>query len=393
MQPKSVTTGTIVVVGASLAGVRAAEAARRAGFEGRIVVVGDEPHPPYDRPPLSKAVLLGEQEPLDTAITAAEKSEIDWRLGLRATSADTAGQTITLATGETVAYDGLVIATGSVPRTLAGLAPDGESVFALRNARDALALREALRPGTRLLIVGSGFIGVEVASAASRLGLPVSLVCLDPPLRPAGPIVTRAVTKMLEDAGAGLHVGRTVAGCTVSGGHREVTLDDGTTLAADVVLVAVGAAPATGWLAGSGLTLDNGVRCDETLHAAANVVAAGDVANWPNPLFDGRRMRIEHWSNAVEQGRAAGRALVRGPDAAPFESIPSFWSDHFGIRLQSIGLPATADDFRVTHGDPGENRFAAAAYRAGSLVGAVAYAMPRAIIEHRTALLKGGSAA
>lgn len=393
MQATSVTTGTVVVVGASLAGVRAAEAARAEGFAGRLVVIGDEPHPPYDRPPLSKQVLLGSQDPADAGLIAATKADIEWRLGQHAVRLDSAGQAITLATGEVVTYDGLVIATGSRARTLPALDPDGESVFVLRRAEDAVGLRKALNPGTQLLIVGAGFIGVEVASVASQLGLAVTVVCLDPPLKPAGPIVTRAATHMLENAGVDLRIGRTITDCVTVRGRREVTLDDGSVLAPDAVLVAVGAAPATDWLTGSGLTLDNGVQCDETLHAASNVVAAGDVCNWPNPLFGGHRMRIEHWSNAVEQGTAAGRALVRGRDAHPFGSIPSFWSDHFGVRLQSVGLPSLADDFRVTHGHPDDNQFAAAAYRDGTLIGAVAYAMPRAIIQHRAELLKGGHAA
>lgn len=387
MQATRVTTGTIVVVGASLAGIRAAEAARAEGFDGRIVVVGDEPHVPYDRPPLSKAVLLAEREPAETAVTVADGSDIEWRLGRRAAALDTRGRTVTTAGGETLSYDGLVVATGSRPRTLPGLDPDGDSVFVLRTADEALGLRSALRPGARLLIVGGGFIGVEVASAAVRRGLTVSMVSLDPPLIAAGPIVSGAASRMLGDAGVELSVGRTIAGHRrVSAGH-DITLDDGTDLRADIVLVAIGAEPATDWLAGSGLSLGNGVRCDETLHAAPNVVAAGDVADWPNPSFGGRRMRIEHWSNAVEQGTAAGRALVRGPDAAPFGSIPSFWSDHFGVRLQSVGLPALAADFQVTDGDPGDGTFAAAGYRDGALVGAVAYAMPRALIRHRAALL------
>lgn len=391
MKALSVTTGTIVVVGASLAGVRAAEAVRAAGFDGRLIVVGDEAHAPYDRPPLSKAVLLRERDPADTAISTATNVGIEWRLGDRAVALDTHRQAITLTSGKTVTYDGLVIATGSTPRTLPYLQPDAEAVFVLRTADDALRLRTALRPGARLLIVGAGFIGIEVASVAVQLGLSVSVVSLQPPLAPAGPVVTRAVSGMLETAGVDVHIGRTIAEHKPSAIGREITLDDGTSLTADVVLIAVGAAPATGWLANSGLTVDNGVMCDETLHAAPNVVAAGDVANWPNPMFSSRRMCIEHWSNAVGQGTAAGRALVHGPHSIPFTSVPSFWSDHFGVRLQSIGLPAWADDFQITDGHPDEGCFAAATYREGTLIGAVAYGMPRALLRHHSALVAGAS--
>ena len=389
MQDSRLTAGTIVVVGASLAGIRAAEGARAEGFDGRIVVIGDEPHLPYDRPPLSKAVLLDEREPAEAEVTVADGSGIEWWLGNRALALDVDCRKITTADGRILPFDGLVIATGSRPRALPDLCPDGESVFVLRTADDALALRSALRPGARLLIVGGGFIGMEVASAAVRRGLAVSMVSLDPPLAAAGPLVARTTSRILDAAGVDLHIGRSIAEHEPAPPVHNIRLDDGTRLAADAVLIAIGAVPATDWLTDSGLALGDGVLCDETLHAGPSVVAAGDVANWPNPSFGGRRMRIEHWSNAVEQGRAAGRALVRGPQAAPFAAIPSFWSDHFGVRLQSVGLPGSADDHRVTDGRPGENRFAAAGYRGGTLVGAVAYEMPRALIRHRATLVAG----
>lgn len=391
MHGSSTVEDTIVVVGASLAGVRAAESVRNEGFGGRLVVVGDEPHAPYDRPPLSKAVLLGELGPLDTAIPIAEDVGIEWLLGQRAVALNLPDRAIRLADGATLGFDGLVIATGSGPRTLPGFDADRESTFVLRNALDAVQLRAALAPGRRLLIVGAGFIGVEVASAATQLGLVVSMVCLDPPLATAGPLVSGAVSSMLDDAEVQLHVGRRIAAHRTSSAGHEVALDDGTTLVAEVVLIAVGAAPATDWLTDSTITVENGVLCDETLHAAPDVVAAGDVASWPNPLFGGRVMRIEHWSNAIEQGKAAGRALLHGTSSEPFASVPSFWSDHFGARLQSVGLPALADDFQVTDGEPDSGPFAVAAYRAGALIGALAYDMPRALIKHRAALIAGAS--
>lgn len=391
MHASSTAGDTIVVVGASLAGVRAAESVRKEGFDGQLVVLGEESHAPYDRPPLSKAVLLGELEPSNTAIRVAQEVDIEWRLGHRAVALNLPGREIRLADGTTVGFDGLVIVTGSTPRTLPGFAAHGESVFVLRNAHDAVQLRSALVSGGRLLIVGAGFIGVEVASAATQLGLAVSMVCVDPPLATAGPLVTSAVSSMLDDAEVQLHIGRRVAAHGFSTAAHEVTLDDGTSLIADIVLIAIGAAPAIGWLTDSAIDVGNGVLCDETLHAAPGVVAAGDVACWPNPMFGGRRMRVEHWSNAVEQGKTAGRALLHGASAEPFTSVPSFWSDHFGARLQSVGLPALADDFEVTDGDPDEGTFAAAAYRGGAMIGALAYDMPRALIKHRAALIARAS--
>jgi NADPH-dependent 2,4-dienoyl-CoA reductase/sulfur reductase-like enzyme len=380
----------IVVVGASLAGVRATETLRREGYAGRLTVLGEEPYAPYDRPPLSKELLTGEMAPEELALTVAPEAEAEWRLGERAVALDTAARTIRTAVGDELAYDGLLIATGSAPRRVPGLEPDGARIVEVRTIEDGLRLRELLAGASSVLVVGAGFVGVEVASSARTLGLQTTVVTLEPPLLPAGPLAGVVAEELLEEHGVDVWLGRTVL--QVADGVA--TLDDGTTLAADVIVVAIGARPRVDWLAGSGLQLDDGIVCDACLRAigVAGVVAAGDVARWPNPLFGGRSLRVEHWSNAVEQGTAAARALLAGADAEPYAGLPSFWSDHFGTRLQSIGLPALADEFVITDGTVAERRFAAGAYREGELVGAVAYGMPRALIPLRAQLSRAGVA-
>jgi 3-phenylpropionate/trans-cinnamate dioxygenase ferredoxin reductase subunit len=379
----------IVVVGASLAGLRATETLRREGFEGALTVLGEEPHPPYDRPPLSKEVLLGEMQPQETALPVGEDlDDVNWLLGDPATSLDAERRVVRTTKGAEFPYDGLVLATGSEPRRLPGLEPDGERVIDLRTIDDSLRLRGVLETAHDVLIVGAGFIGVEVAAAARQRDIPTTIVTLDPPLLPAGQLAGQVAMRLLEEHSVTMWPGRTVLSIANEGQRRSATLDDGTTISADVVVVAIGARPRVDWLAGSGVPLDDGIVCDECLRVLGlpGVVAAGDVARWPHPLFDGRPMRIEHWSNAVEQGAAAAKALLAGEAAQPFAALPTFWSDHFGIRLQSVGLPALADEFMVTAGDVASGRFGAAAYCEGELVGGVAYGMPKALIALRSQL-------
>ena len=264
--------------------------------------------------------------------------------------------------GREAAFDGVVLATGSAPRRLPALDVEREGVVELRTLEDALELRECLRERPRVVLVGSGFIGVEVASSARTLGADVDVVSLDPPLIVAGTLFSDVCRGMLVDHGVRLHLGRSVAE-VVGGEHVEaVALDDGTRLPADLILVAVGARP---------------------------VVVAGDIARWPNPLFGGLSMRVEHWTNAAEQGAAAARTLVHGasPETA-FASVPSFWSDHFGGRLQSVGLPGLADRVEVVGGAVEERRFVAAAYKGEQLVGATTYGMVRALMPYRAALAR-----
>lgn len=377
---------SVVVVGASLAGSRAAAQLRAEGFDGRLEVLGAERHRPYDRPPLSKELLKGDAD--DVSLRCAE--DVEWVLGDAAVRLDLAARTVQTASGRELAFDGLVIATGSAPRRLAELDPARRGVVELRTLDDALALRSALAARPRLAIVGGGFIGVEVASTARALGVEVELVTRDPPLIAAGRLVSETAAAMLPDHGVAVHAGRRVA-ATLGGERVEgLVLDDGTRVAADLVLSAVGAAPITGWLAGSGLRVADGIECDAACAAlgAERVVACGDVARWPNAAFGGASMRIEHWTNAAEQGVAAARTLLHDAAAGEYAPIPSFWSDHFGVRMQCIGMPARADRFEIVEGAPADRRFAAAAYRGDRLVGGVAYGMPRPLARLRAQLAR-----
>ena len=302
---------TVAVVGASLAGLRAVETLRRDGYDGRLVLVGAEAHLPYDRPPLSKEFLAGEVEPDDVALRRGpyDDLDLDLRLGRRAVALDLASRAVALDDGEPVVFDGLVLATGSTPRVVPGT-PDLPGINVLRTLDDALAIRAKLDARPRVVVVGAGFIGSEVAATCRLRGLEVTVLeALPAPLvRGLGPVLGMACGELHRDHGVDLRLGVGVAGFEGDGRVERVRLDDGTAVDADLVVVGVGVAPATDWLATSGLTLDNGVVCDETLLAAPGVVAAGDVARWPNPLFGGESMRVEHWTNASEQGVAASAA-------------------------------------------------------------------------------------
>lgn len=382
----------MVVVGASLAGLHAAERLRAEGFDGRLTIVGEERHRPYDRPPLSKELLAGEVEEGDVELPGSEELEAEWLLGRRAVALDARRRAVALENGDELAYDGLVVATGSAPRRLPGLDPAVPGVFELRTLGDVRRLRAAFAGRPRVAIVGCGFIGAEVASTCRRLGLEVEIVSLDPPLAIAGSLASGICAELLGDHGVPVRVGRRIAAQRGGAeGAHELELDDGSLLEADVVLVAVGAAPVTGWLEGSGARLADGIACDAHCRVLGleRVVAAGDVARWPNPRFEGEEMRVEHWTNAVEQGVAAARTLIHGAtDETIYAPIPSFWSDQFGVRIQSVGLPGLADHFEVTDGGIAERRFAAAAYRAEKLVGAVSCAAPRALVKLRARLAR-----
>jgi 3-phenylpropionate/trans-cinnamate dioxygenase ferredoxin reductase component len=397
------TLDRVLVVGASLAGLRAAEALRAEGFTGALTIVGDEPCRPYDRPPLSKELLAGTQSADEVALRGADELDAAWLLGDAAAALDSDRRVVTLASGRELPYDGLVIATGSAPRRLPAFDVALPNVLELRTLDDAHALRAAVgAPAdaaappadgpSRLLIVGAGFVGVEVAATARALGAEVTIVSLDAPLAIAGEAVSATAAAMLAEHDVTVITGRTVAETIATDRFEAALLDDGTRIDADVVVVAVGATPCTGWLEGSGLTLDNGVVCDATLAAAGveGVVAAGDVARWPNPTFGGMAMRIEHWTNAVEGGVHAARTLLApAGEAADYAAVPSVWSDHFGVRLQTVGLPAQADRIELVEGSLEERRFCAAAYREGRLIGALAYSMPKALVRYRIKLARG----
>jgi NADPH-dependent 2,4-dienoyl-CoA reductase/sulfur reductase-like enzyme len=377
----------VAVVGASAAGLAAVETLRRAGFDGTLTLVGDEPHAPYDRPPLSKQILSGEwttgRLPLRTPADL-DALGLDLRLGTAATELDLAGRTVRLADGSRVPYDGLIVATGVRPRRL----PGDEDAHVLRTLDDALALRDRLNPGRRLVVVGAGFLGAEAAAVARRLGAHVTLLEPAPvPLaRAVGTEVGRLLSRAHLDHGVELRTGVTVTEVTGGG----VRLAGGEVVEADEVLVAVGALPNTEWLSGSGLPVGDGVLCDAYCEAAPGVYAAGDVARWDNPLFRAS-MRIEHRTNAAEQGMAAARNLLAAPDARrPFAPVPYFWSDQYDMKIQAYGFLRGHDEVTFVDGDLAERRFVAA-YRTGDrLTGALAVGMPpRAVRAWRHAIAGG----
>ena len=384
----------VTIVGASLAGLNAAEALRREGFDGPVTLIGAESHLPYDRPPLSKQVLAGDWEPERAALTESEELEedgIEARLGVRATALDLAARELTLHTGETVEFDGLVIATGARCRTMPGT--EGISgVHVLRSLDDCLALRadfEAMPQ--RVVVVGAGFIGAEVAATARGRGLDVTMVeALPTPLsRVLGDEMGEVCAEVHRDHGVDLRTAVGVERISGDGRVERVTLSDGSTIDADVVVVGIGVIPNTEWLDGSGLEVDDGVVCDASCLAADRVTAAGDVARWPNELF-GETMRVEHWDNAAQQGAHAARRLL---DAAvgPFTPVPWFWSDQYDRKIQLAGRVRGDDEVRVVTGSVEERRFAAIYGREGRIVGVLGFNRPRHVMRYRALIEQGAS--
>jgi NADPH-dependent 2,4-dienoyl-CoA reductase/sulfur reductase-like enzyme len=383
----------VLIVGGSLAGLHAGETLRREGFDGELVILSAEPHRPYDRPPLSKELLRGEMSAQDIALPVTDQLDAEWVLGDPAVELRVPSRSVLTHSGRELPFDGLVIATGSVPRRLPMLDPDREGVMELRTLDDALALRTALSVRPHVTLIGCGFIGVEVACAARVAGASVSVVSLDPPLIVGDPsgLVAGVCERFLVDHGVSLHIGRQVARLDGSASDWRLALDDGTTIETQLVVVAVGARPQTDWLAGSDLFVRDGVICDSSCAAVGveRIVAAGDVARWPNELFGSAPIRIEHWTNSIEQGMAAARTLLRGsgPETV-YAPVPSFWSDHFETRLQSVGLPLLGDRTEVVAGSIEERRFVAASYRGEELIGATSYGMVRELVRYRARLAR-----
>jgi len=384
----------LVVVGASLAGLRAVEALRRAGFDGRITWLGAEPHLPYDRPPLSKDVIAGTRDPARIALRAPDsygELAVELRLGRRATRLALADRTLTLDDGTRLHFDGLVLATGSRARTLRGPLP-AAGVHVLRTLADALALRDALATNPRVAIAGAGFIGAEVAATCRGRGLEVTLIePLPTPLyRGIGPALGARVAALHRDHGVDLRCGVGVEAIEGSARVEALRLTDGARVPADVLLIGVGAAPETAWLEGSGLRLDDGVVCDAACRAAPGVVAAGDVARWHNPVYDAS-MRVEHWTNAVEQAGHAAASLLAGAGATPYAHVPYVWTDQYALRLQIAGHPQPGDVTRIVDGTPEEGRFVTLFGRGGRLVGAVGWQRARALNAWRRRIAEGAA--
>ncbi len=395
--------GQVVVVGASLAGLRACETLRQRGWTGRIVLLGAEPHALYDRPPLSKTYLTGEWDADRIQLrTPGDVAALDLHLrpDTPAVSLDTGAARVTVADGTSVAYDGLIIATGSEVRRLPGQ-PEVDGVCVLRTLADADVLRARVGPGHRLVVIGAGFIGLEVAASAHQVGCDaVVLEGLPAPLmRALGPDMGQAVASVHARNGVPVRCGVRVEAIEHDGTRvTGVRLGGGEVVAADTVLVGVGVRPATDWLASSGIELDDGVRCDATLAATApNVYAAGDCARWPNRMFGdpevGEVMRVEHWTNAAEQGAAAASNLLAaaaGETPEPYAAVPFFWSDQFDSRIQFLGRPHGDDEVHIVAGNP-SGPFAALYGYGGRLRAALGVSMPKIVMPFRRRLAAGMS--
>jgi len=369
-------------------------------------VVGDEPHLPYNRPPLSKEALAGGVDHDELAFRRRKSvDDVIWQLGRAAVAASLVGRTVTLAGGETVGWDGLAVATGLRVRRLsadvaAGVPETGAGRHAVRTLEDAAVLRAELTAGVRVVVLGAGFIGCEVAATAVGLGCQVTVVAPEqvPMQRPLGLEVGAALQRRHERHGVRFLLGRLPVALLrdVSSGERAtgVRLDDGSELPADVVVEALGCLPNVEWLAGNGLDLTDGVLTDDALRVVlpdgrsrSDVVAVGDVARFPNAMYGTAARRVEHWNIPTETGRRAGPSLVAGVNgdpapAGPFAPMPAFWSDQYELRLQSFGALAGADQVRVLVGDLADE-FVAGYYADGRLIGVAGVGLMPAMMKLR----------
>ncbi|WP_327168884.1 NAD(P)/FAD-dependent oxidoreductase [Streptomyces subrutilus] len=381
-------SGRIVVVGASLAGLRAAETLREKGFAGTLTMIGDEPYEPYDRPPLSKQVLLGKAVADHTALPRRRRIDADWRLGVPATGLDMAERVVRLGDGTEVGYDRLLIATGVRARPW----PNEEEgalggVFVLRTRDDAVALERSLAAGPRrVLVIGAGFTGSEIASACRERGLPVTVAeRADAPLVGAlGGVIGAVAAAMHRENGVDLRTGVMVTGLEgdPSGRVRAAHLSDGSVVEADVVVVSLGAMRNTEWLAGSGLGAGpRGIACDAGCRAfdvrgivTDDVYVAGDVARSPHALFGYQFLSLEHWGNAVAQAEtAAHNMLSESSDRRPHLWVPAFWSSQFGVNVKSVGVPSMGTEIMIAQGSRDERRFTGVYGYQGRVIGAVTF--------------------
>ena len=371
----------IVIVGGGLAAARTAEQLRRSEFSGRITIVSDETHLPYDRPPLSKEVLRKEVD--DVALKPREfydENNIVLRLGSAATSLDTAAQAVTLADGMVLGYDELVIATGLIPRRIPAI-PDLEGIRVLRSFDESMALRQHATEAKRAVVIGAGFIGCEVAASLRSLGVDVVLVePLPTPLAAVlGEQIGALVARLHRDEGVDVRTGVSVAEVRGQGHVDSVVLSDGTELAADLVVVGIGSRPATEWLHGSDVAVDNGVICDEAGRTTApKVWALGDVASWRDAT--GHQARVEHWSNVADQARVVVPAML-GQDVPSAVVVPYFWSDQYDVKIQCLGEPEATDIVHLVEDDG--RKFLAYYERDGVVVGVVGGGMAGKVMKVR----------
>ena len=381
----------IVVVGGGLAAQRFCETLRTRGYDGRIRVACDEHAPPYDRPPLSKEFLRGDVGEADLALRPHQwydEAQVDLLLGHRAVGLDLQARRLRFANGTDLGYERLLIATGSEPRRLP-MAEGFSNVHYLRTVQDAAALRDVLRPGTRLTIVGAGFIGQEVAATARGLGVEVTLIeALAAPLeRIVGPQLGRWFASLHRDEGVDVRLGATITAFHGDAGVEELVLDNREAVPCDVVVIGIGVAPATRWLADSGLPTD-GIPVDEAGATEAwFVYAAGDAARPLDP-HTGAHVRTEHWEAAARQGSAAALGILGLPLRRL--DLPSFWSDQYGLRIQYLGRSEGADRIAI-HGDPEARDFAAVFQRGAVPVAALLVGRPRALPQMRRLIAQQGT--
>lgn len=386
-----------VIVGAGLAGLSAAERLRERGYDGQIMMIGEEAHRPYNRTPLSKQLLTGRAAPADLRLRSYTDVEACWRLGTRATGLDLDRREIHLPGGERLGFDNLVIASGVEARHLPGSPMHSDHVWMLRTVEDARNIDQAMSKARHVAVVGGGFIGAEIACTARARGLKVTIIDVSPTLlnRALGPALGAVIGDLHRKHGVRLHLGVGVAGWQENRRGVTITLEDGETIPADLAVVGIGTLPRTEWLRGNGLDLSDGVRCTATTHVAdatgapiEGIVAAGDVAAWPNLRFDPQPRRVEHWINAIEMGQHAAEALLAG--AAParhFTPIPRFWSHQHGLRIQSVGMPGLGSSVQILHGDPVKRRTVAGFVGPGTagpdtLLGVVALDSPRRVMSY-----------
>lgn len=382
----------VAIVGGSLGGINVAQELRRQGHIGQISLIGEENvRAPYDRTELSKGLLTGKREVEELFLLTSEEMdelELDLHLGRRAQRLDTLNRVIHLDNGTNVSYETLVIATGSVARR-PGFIGNLEGVHVLRNLADGIALKTELETAQKVVIVGAGFIGAEVASSLRTCGQEVTLVDPQPaPLAAVlGPSVAEHYAKLHSQHGTVLEMGRGVASLTGDKRVTGVVLDDGRVLPADLVVVGLGAVAATQWLEDSGLVIDNGVVCDDGGHSSIEgVYAVGDVARWHSDYF-GDHVRTEHWVHATLQAAVVAENIVAGTKVTNLGTAPSFWSDQFHVRMQMIGAPRPGDTVDFVQEDTEEGRFVALYAREDRLTGALSFHYsPRVLNRYHSAV-------
>ncbi|GAB3288441.1 NAD(P)/FAD-dependent oxidoreductase [Parasphingorhabdus pacifica] len=386
---------SIAVIGTSLAGFSAAEQLRHQGFDGQLVLVGEEVHPPYDRPPLSKDFLQGKID--RDALALGDQSDLDelearWHIGDPAVRLHSADASVELLSGERIGVDGVVVATGATPRCLPGT--DGiAGIHTLRTLDDAAALHEELTSASRVVVIGAGFVGAEVASSCSHLGAEVTVVeAAELPLAHAlGQDMAAACAELHSDHGVRTRFGVGVGDIRSAAGRvTGIRLVTGEELPADIVVVGIGVRPNIGWLADSGLGLDDGVRCDAGgITDLPNIAAVGDVAHVHRPHL-GYATRAEHWTAATNQPRAAMRNLLAGNTVEHHNETPYFWSDQYGVRIQFAGSVPPGAEVRVVGGDIDARSFLVHYEHDGQLVAVLAFNQPKAFARTRRQIAQPG---